>query len=79
MSDVGVSVSMAARIVGIEVHTLRYWMREFPDSLKPQRDGGKVRFRSEDVHVAFTIKRLLRDEMFSVAGARKYLKSVVNP
>lgn len=79
MSDGNVSVSVAARIVGIEVHTLHYWMREFPDSLKPQRCGGKMSFRPEDVQAAFTIKRLLRDEMFSVAGARKYLKSKVKP
>lgn len=69
-----VSIGVASRITGVEVHTLRYWEREFADFLAPVRtEGGQRRYRSEDIQTVFTLKRLLRDEMFSIAGARRYL------
>lgn len=65
---------MAAEITGIEVYTLRYWEKEFDDFLHPVRtEGGQRRYRPDDIQTVFTIKRLLRDEMFSIAGARRYL------
>jgi DNA-binding transcriptional MerR regulator len=69
-----VSISSAARLTGVEVHTLRYWEKEFAEFLCPERtDGGQRRYRPEDIQTLFTIKRLLRDEMFSIAGARRTL------
>ena len=73
--DDAVNISMASRITGVEVHTLRYWEREFADALNPVRtDGGQRRYRPEDIQTVFVIKRLLRDEMFSIAGARRHLQ-----
>lgn len=72
-----VSISVASKITGVEVHTLRYWEREFEAFLDPGRtDGGQRRYRPEDIQTVFTIKRLLRDEMFSIAGARRHLAKV---
>jgi hypothetical protein len=69
-----VSISTASQITGTEVHTLRYWEREFAQFLQPERtEGGQRRYRPEDIQTVFTIKRLLRDEMFSIAGARRTL------
>lgn len=69
-----VAISTASQITGVEVHTLRYWEREFEDFLQPVRTaGGQRRYRSDDIQTLFLIKRLLRDEMFSIAGARKHL------
>jgi DNA-binding transcriptional MerR regulator len=69
-----VPISAASVITGIEVHTLRYWEREFAEFLNPDRtSGGQRRYRPEDIQTLFAIKRLLRDEMFSIAGARKHL------
>jgi DNA-binding transcriptional MerR regulator len=65
---------MASRITGIEIHTLRYWETEFNEFLRPIRtDGGQRRYRPEDIQKVFAIKRLLRDEMFSIPGARRHL------
>jgi len=73
-SEQAVSISVASRITGVEVHTLRYWEREFEMFLNPERtDGGQRRYRPEDIQTVFVIKRLLRDEMFSIAGARRHL------
>lgn len=74
-NEQAVSISVAGGITGVEVHTLRYWEREFAEFLDPLRtDGGQRRYRPEDIQVVFTIKRLLRDEMFSIAGARRHLR-----
>lgn len=71
-----VSISSASQITGVEVHTLRYWEKEFEEFLCPERtDGGQRRYRPEDIQTVFLIKRLLRDEMFSIAGARKTLRT----
>lgn len=73
-SEKAVGIGAAASITGVEVHTLRYWEREFAEYLGPNRtDGGQRRYRSEDIQSILTIKRLLRDEMFSIAGARRHL------
>jgi DNA-binding transcriptional MerR regulator len=73
-SEQAVSISTASQITGIEIHTLRYWEREFAEFLAPLRtSGGQRRFRPEDIQTIFLLKRLLRDEMYSIAGARKYL------
>jgi DNA-binding transcriptional MerR regulator len=70
-----VGISTAAEITGVEVYTLRYWEKEFIDFLQPIRtEGGQRRYRPQDIRIVFSIKRLLRDEMFSIAGARKHLE-----
>ena|SRR5579859_1263736 len=69
-----VPIGTAGLITGVEVHTLRYWEREFGEFLNPDRtSGGQRRYRPEDIQTLFLIKRLLRDEMFSIAGARRHL------
>ena len=69
-----VGISAASEITGVEIHTLRYWEREFEAFLNPVRtEGGQRRYRAEDIETVFTIKRLVRDEMFSIAGARRFL------
>ena len=71
-SSVGIGV--AAEITGVEIHTLRYWEREFEGYLNPERtEGGQRRYHPEDIQTVLTLRRLLRDEMFSIAGARRYL------
>lgn len=76
-SGQAVSISSASQITGIEVHTLRYWEREFAGLLNPVRtEGGQRRYRPEDIQTVFLLKQLLRDEMFSIAGARKHLQKL---
>ena len=73
-----VSISAASQITGVEVHTLRYWEREFSGYLRPLRsEGGQRRYRPEDIQNVYSLKRLLREEMFSIAGAKKYLQRFV--
>ncbi|MCW5945896.1 MAG: MerR family transcriptional regulator [Fimbriimonadales bacterium] len=72
-----VSISAASAITGVEIHTLRYWETEFKEFLSPSRTaGGQRRYGPEDIRTVFAIKRLLRDEMYSIAGARRHLQLI---
>ena len=68
------SITEAAKIIGEEQHVLRYWEREF-SQLRPQKNraGNRV-YTRRDLAILRVIKRLLRDERYTVAGAREYLK-----
>lgn len=71
-----VSIGAASKITGVEVHTLRYWENEFPEFLTPNRTpGGQRRYRPEDIQAVIVLNRLLREEMYSIAGARKHLRA----
>lgn len=70
-----VSISIASYITGVETHTLRYWEREFAEFLNPVRTpGGQRRYRPEDLEVLKEIKRLLKDELYTIAGAKNILR-----
>lgn len=70
-----VSINVASRLTGVETHTLRYWEKEFAGFLQPMRTpGGQRRYRPQDIQVILEIKRLLKEEMYSIAGARRVLE-----
>jgi DNA-binding transcriptional MerR regulator len=69
-------IGEVADIVGVRPHVLRYWEEEF-GILKPMKTRGAHRqFRRRDVELALVIKRLLQDEGFTIAGARKRLREL---
>ena len=53
---------------------LRYWETEFPMLQPLKSSGGRRLYRQEDVDMVFRIKRLLYDEGFTIAGARRHLR-----
>ena len=60
-------------ITGVKQHVLRYWESEFR-ILHPQRAQSKQRlYRRVDVETVLAIKRLLKDEGFTISGAKKAL------
>jgi DNA-binding transcriptional MerR regulator len=60
--------------VAVKPFVLRYWETEFP-MLRPVKSArGQRRYRPEDVEVALEIKRLLYEEGFTIAGARRRLQ-----
>lgn len=67
-----------ANLTQIEAHVLRYWETEFP-SLKPAKSPrGQRLYTAADVETILTIKRLLYQEGFTIAGARKQLDAERN-
>jgi DNA-binding transcriptional MerR regulator len=66
-------IGEVCRIVGVEAHVLRYWETEFP-ALAPQKSrGGQRIYRPKDIELLLEIRRLLYEEGFTIAGARKHL------
>ena len=65
-------IGEAADVIGVEPHVLRYWETEF--RLKPKRSAsGQRMYRREDLSQFLRIRRLLHDDGFTIAGARKML------
>jgi DNA-binding transcriptional MerR regulator len=67
-------ISDVSRLAALKPFVLRYWETEFP-MLQPLKSaGGRRLYRQEDVDMVFRIKRLLYDEGFTIAGARRHLR-----
>jgi DNA-binding transcriptional MerR regulator len=63
-----------SRMTGVKAFVLRYWETEFP-MLEPKKgSNGRRSYREEDVELIRKIKRLLYDEGFTIAGARRHLR-----
>jgi DNA-binding transcriptional MerR regulator len=68
------TIGEVADLTGVPIHTLRYWEGEFIDYFRPQRTTGRQRRYDEDsVRRVLEIKSLLKDEKYSIAGARQVL------
>lgn len=58
-------------MMGVKPHVLRYWETQFR-MLRPKKGRGGARmYRRRDVEVLFEIKKLLYDQRFTIAGARR--------
>lgn len=63
-----------SRITGTKAFVLRYWETEFPMLHPVKSEKGQRLYREQDVATILEIKRLLYDEGFTIAGARKHLQ-----
>jgi DNA-binding transcriptional MerR regulator len=63
-----------SRLAALKPFVLRYWESEFPMLQPLKSSGGRRIYRQEDVDMVFRIKRLLYDEGFTIAGARRHLR-----
>ena len=61
------------RIIGVEPHVLRYWETEFPSLAPLKNKAGQRTYRPRDIELILTIRRLLYEEGYTIAGARKQL------
>jgi DNA-binding transcriptional MerR regulator len=66
-------IGEVSALTQLEPYVLRYWETEFK-MIRPVRFGSNQRmYRRKDVEIIFEIKKLLYDEGFTIAGARKKL------
>jgi DNA-binding transcriptional MerR regulator len=63
-----------SRLTGIKAFVLRYWETEFPALQPVKSPSGHRLYRREDVQTVLEIRRLLYDEGFTIAGARRHLR-----
>ncbi|MCX7019208.1 MAG: MerR family transcriptional regulator [bacterium] len=67
-------INEVSTLTQVKPYVLRYWETEFP-MLTPEKDEhDQRRYRKGDIEIILQIKRLLYDEKFTIAGARKQLK-----
>jgi DNA-binding transcriptional MerR regulator len=67
-------IGEVSRLTSTKPFVLRYWETEFPMLQPVKSPKGHRLYRREDIDTVFTIKRLLYDEGFTIAGARRHLR-----
>jgi DNA-binding transcriptional MerR regulator len=67
-------IGEVSRLTATKAFVLRYWETEFPMLEPVKSPKGHRLYRREDVQTVLEIRRLLYDEGFTIAGARRHLK-----
>jgi DNA-binding transcriptional MerR regulator len=62
-------------LLGVEPHVLRYWETEFASLSPPKSKSGHRTYRPKDIELLLQIRKLLYEEGFTIAGARRQLKT----
>ena len=69
------SIGEVSKATELEQHVLRYWETEFPE-LAPQKNrAGRRIYTQSDIDFILEIKRLLKEEKYTIEGARKALSA----
>jgi len=69
------SISEVSRITDLEQYVLRYWETEF-DQLNPSKNSSGNRiYTNKDIKLILLIKKLLKEEKYTIEGAKKILKN----
>ena len=69
-------IGEVSRITGVKAYVLRYWESEFR-WMAPQKSRSKQRlYRRRDIDMILLIKKLLYEQRFTIAGARKKLRDL---
>ena len=66
-------IGEVSRLTGTKAFVLRYWEQEIPTLQPVKTPTGHRLYRREDIETVYEIKRLLYEEGFTLAGARKHL------
>jgi DNA-binding transcriptional MerR regulator len=67
-------IGEVSRLTELKPFVLRYWETEFSMLEPVKSSSGHRMYRQQDVDLVFKIKRLLYDEGFTIAGARRHLR-----
>lgn len=69
------SISEVSRIAELEQYVLRYWETEF-EQLRPAKNlSGNRIYTNKDIKLILYIKKLLREEKYTIEGAKKLIKN----
>jgi DNA-binding transcriptional MerR regulator len=69
-------IGEVSRITGLKPHVLRYWESEFK-VIKPHKEGSLQRlYRRKDLDLILKIKKLLYEDGFTIAGAKKKIRDL---
>jgi DNA-binding transcriptional MerR regulator len=69
-------IGEVARRTGVKAHVLRYWESEFR-WMAPAKSRSKQRlYRKRDIEIIELIRKLLYEERYTIAGARRRLREL---
>jgi len=69
-------IGEVSRITGVKPYVLRYWETEFK-WMVPQKSRSKQRlYRQRDIDTILLIRKLLHEQRYTIAGARKKLREM---
>jgi DNA-binding transcriptional MerR regulator len=69
-------IGEVSKITGVEAYVLRYWESQFR-WMAPTKSRSQQRlYRKRDIEIIQLIKRLLYEERFTIAGAKKKLQEL---
>src|SRR3989304_10270137 len=69
-------IGEVSRMTGLKPHVLRYWESEFK-MIKPYKGGSLQRlYRKRDLELILKIKKLLYEEGFTIAGAKRRIRDI---
>jgi DNA-binding transcriptional MerR regulator len=69
-------IGEVSKITGVKPYVLRYWESEFR-WMVPQKSRSKQRlYRRRDIDMILLIKKLLYEQRFTIAGARRKLRDL---
>jgi DNA-binding transcriptional MerR regulator len=66
-------IGEVSRLLKLEPYVLRFWEKEFPTLTPTKGANGRRMYRKKDVEMVVAIKKLLYEEGFTIAGAKKVL------
>jgi DNA-binding transcriptional MerR regulator len=69
-------IGEVSQITGLKPHVLRYWESEFR-MIKPYKTGSLQRlYRKRDLDLILKLKKLLYQEGYTIAGAKKKIRDL---
>ncbi len=69
-------IGEVSRLTGLKPHVLRYWESEFK-VIRPHKGGSSQRlYRRKDLDLILKIKKLLYEDGFTIAGAKKKIRDL---
>ncbi|HEX9759103.1 MAG TPA: MerR family transcriptional regulator [Nitrospiria bacterium] len=72
-------IGEVSHITGLEPYVLRFWEAEF-STLHPRKNrGGQRVYIDRDIQVILRIKKMLYEEGFTIAGAKKKINEERQP
>ena len=69
-------IGEVSKLTGVKPYVLRYWESEFR-FMSPQKSRSQQRlYRRRDIDLILLVKKLLYEQRFTIAGARKKLREM---
>ena len=69
------TISEVSKLIDVPSHVLRFWETKFSQVKPIKRSGGRRYYRTEDVKILSSIRKLLYQEGYTIKGAQKVLKA----